>query len=90
MANVTSRGPTFWGGCYGFAWVGLLVVLFAFMLAGYSNVWGVRGMLGAIAVLPLSLVAYPVVAWYYTGAFPWVWTVGLLAAIGMGKVILAD
>jgi hypothetical protein len=90
MTRAQSRGPTFWGGCYGFAWVGLLLVLFAFMLAGYNNVWGVRGMLGAMAVLPLSLVVYPVVAWYYTGVFPWVWTVGLLAAIGMGKVILAD
>ena len=90
MTSTTSRGPTFWGGCYGFAWVALLLILFAAMLAGYGDIWGVRGMIGATALLPISTLAYPVVAWYYTGVFPWVWTLGLLAAIGMGKVILAD
>lgn len=90
MTSTTSRGPTFWGGCYGFAWVALLLILFAAMLAGYGDIWGVRGMIGATALLPLSTLVYPVVAWYYTGVFPWVWTLGLLAAIGMGKVILAD
>ncbi len=90
MTRSRSKGPTFWGGFYGFAWVALLLALFAFMLAGYADVWGVRGILGATALLPLSTVAYPVVAWYYTGAFPWLWTLGLVAAIGMGKVIMSD
>lgn len=90
MMGSRSKGPTFLGGCYGFAWVALLLVLFAFMLAGYGDVWGVRGMLGAMALLPISTLAYPVVAWYHTGAFPWLWTLGLLTAVGMGKVILSE
>ena len=47
-------------------------------------------MIGATALLPISPLAYPIVAWYYTGAFPWVWTLGLPAAIGIGKTIMTD
>lgn len=47
-------------------------------------------MLGTMALLPISPLAYPVVAWYYTGAFPWLWALGLLAAIGMGKMIMSE
>ncbi len=90
MAREAPRGPALWGVCYGFSWMVLMLVLFAFMLAGYSGVWGIRGMLVATALLPISTLAYPVVAWYYTGAFPWLWTLGLLAAVGMGKVIMSD
>jgi hypothetical protein len=67
-----------------------MLVLFAFMLTGYSAAWGMRGMFVATALLPISAVAYPAISWYYTGAFPWLWTLGFLAAIGMGKVILSD
>ena len=90
MRSARSRGPTFWGGCYGFAWVALMLILFDFMLVGYSDVWGIRGMLVATALLPISTLAYPVVTWYYTGAFPWLWTLMLLAAMIMGKVIMSD
>jgi hypothetical protein len=44
----------------------------------------------ATALLPISAPVYPVIIWYYTGAFPWLWTLGLFAAVGMGKVILSD
>ena len=90
MTTARPSGPAVWGICYGFAWVVLMLVLFAFMMGGYSSVWGVRGMLVATALLPISTLAYPAVAWYYTGAFPWFWTLGLLAALGMGKVIMSD
>lgn len=90
MTTARPSGPAVWGICYGLAWVVLMLVLFAFMLGGYSSVWGVRGMLVATALLPISTLAYPAVAWYYTGAFPWFWTLGLLAALGMGKVIMSD
>jgi len=60
------------------------------MLAGYSSAWGIRGIFVAAALLPISTLAYPVVAWYYTGAFPWLWTLGLVAAVAMGKVIMSD
>jgi len=90
MARSRPAGPAIWGVCYGFAWVVLMLVLFAFMLAGYSAAWGIRGMFVATALLPISSLLYPAVAWYYTGAFPWFWTLGLLAAVGMGKVIMSD
>lgn len=90
MTRSRSKGPTFWGGCYGFAWAALLLILFAAMLSGYSDVWGIRGMLAAMALLPISTVAYPVISWYYTGMFPWLWTVGLLAAIVMGRTIMSE
>lgn len=90
MTRDRPKGPTFWGACYGFAWVGLMLTLFAFMLAGYGEMWGMRGMLVATALLPISTLAYPAVAWYYSGTFPWLWTVGLAASIGMGKRILFD
>ena len=90
MTRDRPAGPAIWGVCYGFAWVALMLALFAFMLAGYSAVWGIRGMLAATALLPISTLAYPAVTWYYTGAFPWFWTLGLLAAVGMGKVIMSD
>jgi len=84
------RGPAIWGVCYGSAWVVLMLALFGFMLAGYGAVWGVRGILVATALLPISTIIYPAVAWYYTGAFPWLWALGLLAAVGMGRVIMSD
>ena len=90
MTRATAKGPAIWGVCYGFAWVVLMLVLFAFMLAGYSAVWGISGMFVATALLPISTLAYPVVTWYYSGAFPWFWTLGLLAAVGMGRVIMSD
>jgi hypothetical protein len=90
MTRATPRGPAVWGVCYGFAWVVLMLALFAFMLAGYRSAWGVRGIFVAAALLPISTLAYPVVAWYYTGAFPWLWTLGLVAAVAMGKVIMSD
>ncbi len=90
MTSARPRGPAIWGVCYGFAWVVLMLVLFAFMLAGYSSAWGIRGIFVAAALLPISTLAYPVVAWYYTGAFPWLWTLGLVAAVAMGKVIMSD
>lgn len=88
--SAAPRGPAIWGVCYGFAWVVLMLVLFGVMLTGYSAVWGIRGMLVATAILPISPLAYPAIAWYYTGAFLWFWTLGLLAAFGMGAVIMAD
>ena len=90
MTSVRPRGPAVWGVFYGFAWVVLMLVLFAFMLAGYSSAWGIRGIFVAAALLPISTLAYPVVAWYYTGAFPWLWTLGLVAAVAMGRVIMSD
>ena len=90
MARAAPRGPAIWGICYGFSWVALMLVLFGVMLAGYSAVWGMRGMFVATALLPISAPVYPVIIWYYTGAFPWLWTLGLCAAVGMGKVILSD
>jgi len=84
------RGPAIWGVCYGFSWVVLMLALFGFMLAGYNAVWGMRGMFVATALLPISAPAYPIVSWYYTGAFPWLWTLGLVAAVGMGRVIMSD
>ena len=90
MASAAPRGPAIWGICYGFSWVVLMVVLFGLMLVGYGAAWGIRGMLVATALLPISAPAYPVVAWYYSGVFPWLWTLGLLAAISMGKVIMSD
>ena len=90
MTRDRPAGPAIWGVCYGFAWVVLMLVLFAFMLAGYSALWGIRGMFVATALLPISTLAYPAVAWYCTGAFPWLWTLGLVAAFGMGTVIMSD
>lgn len=90
MVGAAPRGPAIWGICYGFSWVALMLVLFGVMLAGYSAAWGMRGMFVATALLPISAPVYPVIIWYYTGAFPWLWTLGLFAAVGMGKVILSD
>ncbi len=84
------RGPSLPGLLFGASWIVIALVLFATMVAGYARLFGVTGILFAISVLPLSAPAYPVVVWYLGGSFPWLWALGLLVAIGMWRILLAD
>jgi hypothetical protein len=84
------RGPSLPGFLFGTSWIVIALVLFSTMVAGYARLFGVTGTLFAIAVLPLSAPAYPFVVWYLGGGVPWVWAAGLLVAIGMGRILLAD
>ncbi len=87
---MTRRGPSLPGLLFGVSWIVIALVLFATMVAGYARLFGVTGTLFAISVLPLSAPAYPFVVWYLGGSFPWLWALGLLVAIGMGRILLAD
>lgn len=84
------RGPSLPGFLFGAAWILIALVLFATMVSGYAHLFGVTGTLFAISVLPLSAPAYPFIVWYHGGAFPWVWAVGLVTAVGMGRILLAE
>ncbi len=84
------RGPSLPGFLFGASWILIALVLFATMVAGYARLFGVTGTLFAISVLPLSAPAYPLVVWYFGENFPWLWAAGLLVAIGMGRILLAD
>ena len=84
------RGPQFWGFCVGTGWVVLMVVIFGFMVSGYLEIFGIMGALFAVALVPLSAPAYPFVAWYYIGSFPWLWVLGFLVAFFAGRIILAE
>ncbi|MBI2080561.1 MAG: hypothetical protein HYT86_02370 [candidate division NC10 bacterium] len=84
------RGPSLPGFLFGAAWIVVALVLFATMVSGYARFFGVTGTLFAISVLPLSAPAYPFIVWYHVGGFPWLWAVGLLLAIGMGRVLLGE
>jgi hypothetical protein len=84
------RGPSLPGLLFGASWILIALVLFATMVAGYARLFGVTGTLFAISVLPLSAPAYPFIVWYHGGGFPWLWAVGLLTAVGMGRILLAE
>lgn len=87
---MTRRGPSLPGLLFGVSWIVIALVLFATMVAGYARLFGVTGTLFAISVLPLSAPAYPFVVWYLGGSFPWLWAIGLLVAVGMGRILLQD
>ena len=84
------RGPSLPGLLFGASWILIALVLFGTMVAGYARLFGMTGTLFAISVLPLSAPAYPFVVWYLGESFPWLWATGLLVAIGMGRILLAD
>jgi len=84
------RGPQFWGFCLGTGWVTLAVIVFGVMVSGYLEIFGIVGALFAVSLVPLSAPAYPFVAWYYVGSFPWLWVLGLFLAIFAGRIILAE
>jgi hypothetical protein len=52
--------------------------------------FGIKGALFAVSLVPLSAPAYPLVSWYYIGTFPWLWVLGLLIAYFLGRIILAE
>ena len=85
-----SRGPSIWGVCFGSSWIALSLILMGMMVSGYSQLWGVKGIAFAIALLPLSAPAFPLLTWYHTGDFPWLWATGLILAIVMGNIALTD
>jgi hypothetical protein len=87
---IAKRGPRFWGFCLGTSWIIILTLLFGFMVSGYLEIFGTVGVLLAVALAPLSAPAYPFVSWYFIGSFPWLWTLGLLVALLLGRLILAD
>lgn len=84
-----SRGPGLFGGLFGITWIVISIALFGSMLYGYSRILGMPGTLFGI-FLPLSAPLFPFLHWYFTGAFPWLWAVGFLVAIVMGKMALTD
>ena len=84
------RGPQFWGFCLGTNWVVLMTLVFGFMVSGYLEIFGIMGALFAVALAPLSAPAYPFVSWYYIGIFPWIWFFGLVIAVYLSRIILAE
>lgn len=84
-----SRSPGLFGALFGISWILICLILVGAMLQGYSHMLGTPGILFGI-FLPLSVPAFPFLAWYFTGAFPWLWTIGLVAAVVMGKVTLTE
>ena len=84
------QGPTLFGVCFGACWIAILLGLFGTMMATYSRLWGVAGLAFGMGLLPISAPAYPFIAWYTGSGFPWLWTVGLVAAIAIGNVLLRD
>ncbi len=85
-----TRGPQFWGFCLGTGWVVLLIVVFGFMVSGYLEIFGIMGALFAVALVPLSAPVYPFVSWHYVGTFPWLWVLGLVIALVLSRIILAE
>jgi hypothetical protein len=84
------QGPSLFGVCFGFLWIAILLGLFGTMMAAYGQLWGVAGLAFGMGLLPISAPAYPIVAWYVGNGFPWLWTVGLVASIAMGNILLRD
>lgn len=85
-----TRGPRFWGFCLGTSWVVLLTLVFGFMVSGYLEIFGIMGAIFAVTLVPLSAPVYPFVSWYYVGNFPWLWLCGLVLAIFLSRIILAE
>ena len=84
------QGPSLFGVCLGSLWIATLLGLLGTMMAAYARLWGVAGLAFGMGLLPISAPAYPIVAWYVGNGFPWLWTVGLVASIAMGNILLRD
>lgn len=84
------RGPSAFGIAFGALFITLSLWLFGIMVAAYLNLWGLPGVAFALALLPISAPVYPFVAWYHTGAFPWLWAAGLVTALVMGAIVLNE
>lgn len=84
-----SRSPGLFGALFGITWTLICLVLIGAMMKAYGEMWGMPGILFGI-FLPLSMPTFPFLAWYMTGGFPWLWTLGFLAAVVMGKMILTE
>ncbi len=90
IESFRKRGPKFWGFCLGTSWVILMTAVFGFMVSGYLEMFGIKGALFAVSLVPLSAPAFPLVSWYYIGTFPWLWVLGLLISYFLGRIILAE
>lgn len=84
-----SRSPGLFGALFGITWTLICLILIGAMMKTYSQMWGMPGLLFGI-FLPLSVPTFPFLTWYMTGGFPWLWSLGLLAAVIMGKMILTE
>jgi len=85
----SSRSPGPLGALFGITWVLLCLILIGAMMKAYGEMWGMPGILFGV-FLPLSAPTFPFLFWYMTGGFPWWWTLGFLAAVVMGKMILSE
>jgi len=84
-----SRSPGLFGALFGITWILICLTLMGSMFHGYSRIFGTPGILFGV-FLPISVPVFPLLAWKYTGAFPWLWALGLLLAVVMGKMALTD
>ena len=88
--STAERGPGPFAILLGSSWILLCVALTGLMVSAYASWLGAKGLFIAVGLLPFAALAYPFVSLYQSGAFPWLWTIGLILAVYLGILILGE